>query len=138
MVQREVIIDLLPVYVSGEASAATRALVEESVKSDPELATLLERERALLGSLPSLSLSPDHEKRALDKTKAHVRWRSLTLAAALFFTVLPLTFTWESGRGVTWVMWQALPRGCVGFLTVAAILWAVQFSMRLRLRRIGI
>ena len=37
-VTREVILDLLPVYLSGEASPATRALVEEFVKQDSELA----------------------------------------------------------------------------------------------------
>ncbi len=37
-VTREVILDLLPVYLSGEASPATRALVEEFMKQDSELA----------------------------------------------------------------------------------------------------
>jgi hypothetical protein len=35
---REVILDLLPVYLSGEASPATRALDEEFMKQDAELA----------------------------------------------------------------------------------------------------
>ena len=37
-VAREVILDLLPVYLSDEASPATRALVEEYMKQDSELA----------------------------------------------------------------------------------------------------
>jgi len=37
-VTREIILDLLPVYLSGEASPATRSLVEEYMKRDPELA----------------------------------------------------------------------------------------------------
>ena len=37
-VTREVILDLLPVYLAGEASPATRAFVEEYLKQDPELA----------------------------------------------------------------------------------------------------
>ena len=37
-VTREVILDLLPVYLSGEASPATRTLVEEYLKQDAELA----------------------------------------------------------------------------------------------------
>ena len=37
-VTREVILDLLPVYLSGDASPATRALVEEYMKQDSELA----------------------------------------------------------------------------------------------------
>ena len=37
-VTKEVIIDLLPVYLAGEASLATRVLVEEFLAQDPELA----------------------------------------------------------------------------------------------------
>ena len=37
-ITREIILDLLPVYLSGEASPATRSLVEEYMKQDPELA----------------------------------------------------------------------------------------------------
>ena len=37
-VTREVILDLLPVYLSGEASPATRTLVEEYLRQDAELA----------------------------------------------------------------------------------------------------
>ena len=37
-VTREVILDLLPVYLSGEASPDTRSLIEEYMKQDPELA----------------------------------------------------------------------------------------------------
>lgn len=37
-VTREVILDLLPVYLAGEASPATRTLVEEYLKQDAELA----------------------------------------------------------------------------------------------------
>src|ERR1043166_5393512 len=35
---REVLLDLLPAYASGEASAATRALVEAHLAKDPQLA----------------------------------------------------------------------------------------------------
>ena len=34
----EIILDLLPAYLSGEASPATRSLVEDYMKQDPELA----------------------------------------------------------------------------------------------------
>jgi hypothetical protein len=38
---RDVILDLWPLYESGEASADTRALVEQHLREDPELARLL-------------------------------------------------------------------------------------------------
>ena len=39
-ITRQVILDLLPLYVANEASADTRALVEQYLDTDPELAKL--------------------------------------------------------------------------------------------------
>ena len=45
-VTREVILDLLPLYLAGEASPATRALVEEYLKQDSELAQRVREQSA--------------------------------------------------------------------------------------------
>ena len=37
-ITRQVILDLLPIYLANEASADTRALVEQYLETDPELA----------------------------------------------------------------------------------------------------
>ena len=62
-VTREVVVDLLPLYVSGEASPATRALVEAWLRDDPELA----REAQALAAAPvpvgGPAPFPDHELR---------------------------------------------------------------------------
>ena len=39
---RNVIVDLLPLYLSGEASPETQALVDDYLESDPELAEMAE------------------------------------------------------------------------------------------------
>jgi hypothetical protein len=39
-ITRNVILDLLPLYVANEVSADTRALVEEYLETDPELANV--------------------------------------------------------------------------------------------------
>jgi len=39
-ITRQVILDLLPLYLANEASADTRALVEQYLVTDPELAKL--------------------------------------------------------------------------------------------------
>jgi hypothetical protein len=41
-ITRSVILDLLPLYQSGEASADTRAIVEEYLRRDPTLQRLIE------------------------------------------------------------------------------------------------
>jgi len=44
-VTRDVIYDLLPGYFSGEASADTRAIVDEFLRDDPEFRQMMERFR---------------------------------------------------------------------------------------------
>jgi hypothetical protein len=69
-VTREVILDLIPLVLGGEASPASRALVEEYLKQHPDLA---ERVRILRaeGFAPSGSseLTPDLELKSLRRTK---------------------------------------------------------------------
>ena len=38
---RNVILDLLPAYIAGEASPESQALVEEYAQSDPQIARLI-------------------------------------------------------------------------------------------------
>ena len=45
-VTREIVKDLLPLYVSGEASPDSRALVEAFLREDPQLARLADALRA--------------------------------------------------------------------------------------------
>ena len=49
-VTRNVILDLLPLYLAGEASEDTRRLIEERMKTDPDLSELVMK--AEMGELP--------------------------------------------------------------------------------------
>ncbi|MGD0214718.1 MAG: hypothetical protein ABSB87_15940 [Terriglobales bacterium] len=100
-VTREVILDLLPVYLAGEASPATRALVEEYLKQDTELA---ERIRVqwrdnLATALPS-ALPPDLELRSLRRTRSLLGWQKWLFGFAIFFTAMSLSsqFTFEGSH----------------------------------------
>ena len=42
-ITRNVILDLLPLYLADEVSADTRALVEKYLETDPELANIAEQ-----------------------------------------------------------------------------------------------
>ena len=83
---RELITDLLPAYFSGEASADTRALVEEFFAQDPEFERMARR---LAGSLDALrtagprSADEELEKRALVRTRMELRGKNLSLGVAL-------------------------------------------------------
>src|SRR5439155_26180482 len=86
---REVLLDLLPAYASGEASAATRALVEAHLAQDPDLARRLNEARALprLGA----QLPAELELRALRRTRAALSLQRWLFGLAITFTALSLT-----------------------------------------------
>jgi len=91
-VTREVILDLLPVYLSGEASPATRTLVEEHIKQDAELA---QRIRLLLAddlskSLPP-ALPPEVELRSLRRTRRLLSWQRWVFGLGITFSALSLS-----------------------------------------------
>ena len=91
-VAREVILDLLPVYLSGEASPATRTLVEEYLKQDDELA---QRVRLQLGdnfakAVPPV-LPPELELRSLRRTRSLLGWQRWLLGLAIFFSAISLS-----------------------------------------------
>src|SRR5579864_475214 len=91
-VTREVILDLLPVYLSGEASPATRALVEEHMKQDPELAERLRRLSAdeFAKSVP-LALPPEVELRSLRRTRRLLSWQRWVFGLGIFFSAMLLS-----------------------------------------------
>ena len=100
-VTREVILDLLPVYLSGDGSPATRALVEEYLKQDEEFAGRIRLQCAenFAAALPS-SLPPDLELRVLRRTRALLGWQRWLFGFAIAFTALAFSNEWtfKSGR----------------------------------------
>jgi hypothetical protein len=136
-ITRDVIVDLLPVYASGEASADTRKLVDEYLLSDPALA----REAAELSRPPALSagpplLSADLELRALLRTRRVLKLRGALLGAGIFFTLLPLSFVAGDGK-VRWA-WSSNPAGAAGAVAVAVLAWVAYALTRKRLRTTGL
>ena len=123
-VTREVVTDLLPLYESGDASADTRALVDQFLKSDPEFAQLVQALRTRREPVPATSASPgpDVEREAVTRTRKALRRKGWTLALAIFFTVIPFIFAFDSTRGITFFMWRDEP-GSRLFLLSAAWLW---------------
>lgn len=133
-ITRDIVADLLPAYLSGEASADTKALIEELAARDPAIAGLvasasLERTDAMP---TSVALPPNLEHDIVTRTRALLRRRSWTLALALFFTTLPFVFAFDS-NGITFWMMRDEP-GSRLFLLAAAWLWFDYIRQSRRLR----
>lgn len=81
---RDVITDLLPLYFSGEASADTRAMVEEFFKADPEFEHMARRMASSMTVFKATLTEDDAlEAQALMRTRAQVRARNISLGAAI-------------------------------------------------------
>ncbi|HQZ18852.1 MAG TPA: hypothetical protein PLD86_18405, partial [Vicinamibacteria bacterium] len=94
---RDVVVDLWPLYVSGEASADTRALVEEFLEREPELGEQLRGAVAADLAPPALALPADHERATLLRTQRR-RARQSMIANSLALLVsaaMTAVFVWS-------------------------------------------
>lgn len=124
-VSRDVITDLWPLYASGEASADTRALVQEFLDGDPAFAKLLHGstdDRLLQHEVPLLP--PEREALALRKTKRLLHGWDWTLFLAIMFSCFAF------GRIVSDTSWDVSPRNFIAVASIAAVFW-VLFLTRL-------
>jgi hypothetical protein len=133
-ITRDVIQDLLPAYLAEEASSDTIALVDEFLRQDPELVRMVEALRA--NPLPDLptALRPTQEKETLNMTKRLLRLRGILLGLAIFVTMLPLSFEYESGR-FTWKYLHVAPPETMILMVLAALAcWGGFLYVRHRLQ----
>jgi hypothetical protein len=129
----DVIDDLVVLCETGEASAATRALVEEQLALDPGLAQRVAASRAGTDLPATEPPPPSAEKKALDQTKRLLRTRSQALAVALVFTALPLSIVVRHGE-ITFLLVRDAPHVAAVWWLTAAVMWGVYFWIRRRMR----
>ena len=132
----EVIQDLLTLYLAGEASAATRDLVESHLARNPELARQAAEARRI-PPLPDVPPPPDAELKTLTRTRQLLQQRSHTLAVAMIFTALPLAFTFDDS-GITFLLIRDAPKVGLAWWATAAAMWIAHFWIRRRLRIAGV
>jgi predicted anti-sigma-YlaC factor YlaD len=137
-VTREVIIDLLPLYLAGEASRDTRALVEEYLKQDTELARLVREQSAQdFAATPLSALPPELELKSLRRTRRLLGWQRWLFGFAIGFTVVSLTseFSLTGGRLKDFhFLMRGYPLQFGTTAALAVVCWIVYFLTRRRLR----
>ncbi len=117
-VPRNVILDLLPAYIAGEASEESRALVEEFARNDPQIARLIRT-----GTLEPEAISPkmatpdDLEMKTMKRVRRSIRrqmWNvSLATASILMVPLVAKLFTDE----VNWSLFDFIVMGILLFGT---------------------
>jgi len=136
-VTREVILDLLPVYLAGEASPATRALIEEYMKQDPELAERIRLQWAdsLATAVPS-ALPPDLELRSLRRTRRLLSRQKWLFGFGICFTALSFTseISFQDGRFKEFhFLIRDFPAEFGTFAVLAVVCWVGYYAIRRRL-----
>ncbi len=125
-ITRTVIVDLWGVYASGEASADTRALVEEFLRGDPELAQQLRHEPAWPAA--AAALAPDLQARALALTRRRLRGAPALLFLAMMFSMMAF------GRIVADTSWDVSPRNFIAVASMAGVCWTAYAISLWRMR----
>jgi len=127
-IPQHVILDLLPLYLAEEVSVETRNLIEEYLKTDPQLAALAEQAKRAtsLQEIP-VSLKKENEMEALKKVKKLMVQHNMFLALAVILTImvgLSYIFLWDEPRGA------AAP---FVFGGLAGIFWVAFFMVNKRI-----
>jgi heme/copper-type cytochrome/quinol oxidase subunit 4 len=124
-VTRDVISDLLPIYYSGEASADSKALVEEYFRQYPDFertARNAAQPLETLRSLTPLSICAEKEKRGLETVRWQLRRRMVLFSLSAFLTLVPLSFHFTGGHIVS-LMVRDAPWEAAFYWSLAVLGW---------------
>lgn len=94
---RDVVVDLWPLYASGEASPDTRALVEAFIAEDSEFGDRLRREEGAGLAPPSLALPRDHERTTLLRVQRRRARQSMIVNSLALLASAAMTafYAWD-------------------------------------------
>jgi hypothetical protein len=132
-VTRNVILDLAPLYLTGEASADTQALIQTYLATDPELARWMEDQRSQV-FLPLQDTVPPHlEVRTLRRTRRRIglqRWL-FGLGCFFFALVMSVEFTTWNGHVVEFhFLARDFPLAAGVCLCAAIVCWSAFAALR--------
>ncbi len=132
---RNIVTDLLPAYFAGECSDETRRAVDNFFKSDPEFAR---NAKAMKDQrLPDIAIPSEIKEagpHALERTKRLLKWRSLLLAGAIFFTLSVFSFSFGDGN-LTWRLVES-PVAAAANATVGVAFWTIYFFLHRKINAI--
>jgi len=89
-VTRNVIQDLLPLYLAGEASPDTVALVERYLETDPELAEMAQQATKVSLDQVPVPLTKEVEMEAYEKAQKWMVIRTIGLAAIIAAVIVSI------------------------------------------------
>jgi hypothetical protein len=132
LTQQEVLNDLVTLYAAGEASPATRALVEEYLREHPETAARV--------NAPVVSAQPapaaDAGLRVLSHARRLILWRMGLLGFAITTMLVPFSFRFD-GNSIRPLFWDN-KKFVIVSECASAVAWIALGEITRRLRRTGL
>jgi hypothetical protein len=130
--------DLLPLYLSGEASADSRALIVAFLAQDPELARRIRAEpQDLFRNAAQPQLPADLEVRSLRRARSLINLQKWLFGPAIALSALSLAIVVKSNHGHVYevhLLISDYPRLIGTAAILAAACWIAYYSVRRRLR----
>lgn len=136
-VTRDVIIDLLPVYFSGEASTDTKKLVNNYFDQNPDFAAEAKKssEQIITNDIP-ITLKKENEMETINRTKKFIKIRSWLLGFAIFFTIAPFSFAHMDDK--FYVLLLDSPMTALIYGSIGILFWISYFIARNKLKTSGL
>ncbi len=132
-ITKNIIIDLLPAYLSGDASDDTKRLVEEYLRTDPSIAqTLREASEPPVPRDAHPPIPTDVQLASLMRTRSLIRIRSWVMAFAIFFTLVPFSFLHKAGT--TYWLFLESPTSAGVYFFLGLSCWIAYAVLRHRSR----
>ncbi len=104
-IPRNIILDLLPAYVAGEASAESRGLVEEFAQNDPEIARLIRAGTLEPEAIsPQIAIPDDLEMKTMKRIRSSIRRQMFLVALATSFILLVPLVAMLFSNEVNWTL----------------------------------
>jgi hypothetical protein len=128
-ITRDIIMDIWPLYASGEASEDTRKLVETFLSEDPQFATDLRESGNVLPSHVPPALAPDHEMKTLARLKRRLSGPVWLMQLAIMFTAFAF------GRIISDTSFDVSPRRFIVTALIAVCFWVAFLVVLFRGRR---
>jgi hypothetical protein len=123
----DIIVDLLPLYFAGEASAASGALIEAYFAEHPQFAKAARLAQQSSIVMPAVAVSSEGTL-AIKRIRSLLRWRAALIALAIFCTISPFSFFYNDNR-LHYFMWRDSPAMALTYAAVAAAAWIAAFLL---------
>ncbi|MFZ4619304.1 MAG: hypothetical protein ACOYNS_02000 [Bacteroidota bacterium] len=133
-ITKDIIADLIPLYLSGDCSEDTKRAVTAYISENPEFAEQIRLIASTdLPNDPANPLNASDALKTLKRTRSVLQRQKYLMAFAIFFTLLPFSCLYTNGR-IYWLFIEA-PVSALIYESIGVIFWIVYLISRRTLNK---